>query len=146
MRTTILRTAAAAAVIIGGTIAANAGGIHAPGLKDGFKHGFGPKDFGRYEKLEKRHKHKIKHGDRYDYGYKGHKRKHGKRHVKACLWPNEIRRKLRNRGWYGLRLKRLHPKTFVAHATRPSGLRFRIKVNRCRGRIVNAIPIGYRWY
>lgn len=133
MKTNILRAATLVAAILGGTAAASAGGLHGSGLKNGLKHGHG-----HYETSAR---HKVKHGGRYDHRPHG---KSGKRHAKTCLWPHEIRRKLRNRGWYGVKVIRFQPNIFVARATRPSGLRFRIKVNRCRGRIVNAVPIGYR--
>lgn len=137
MKTNILRAATLVAAILGGTAAASAGGLHGSGLKDGLKHGHGHYEYFARHKV----KHGPKHGGRYD---DRHYRKLGKRHAKTCLWPHEIRRKLRNRGWYGVKVIRFQPNTFVARATRPSGLRFRIKVNRCRGRIVNAVPIGYR--
>lgn len=137
MKTNILRAATLVAAILGGTAAASAGGLHGLGLKDGLKHGHGHYEYSARQKV----KHGPKHGGRYDHRARG---KRGNRHAKTCLWPHEIRRKLRNRGWHRVKVIRFQPNIFVARATRPSGLRFRIKVNRCRGRIVNAVPIGYR--
>ncbi len=140
MKTNFFRTATLIAVILGGAAAANAGGLHGPGLKGGLKFGHGHYEYSAKHMV----KHGQRHGGRYDHRPYG---KRGKRHAKTCLWPHEIRRKLRNRGWYGVRVIRFQPNAFIARASRPSGLRFRIKVNRCRGRIVNAVPIGYRgWY
>lgn len=140
MKTSILRaTVLTVAILAGGSVA-----VAAPAAKSAKGPGYG---FG----LEAGHGLRL--AATHDGGYSGRRaghRRHGGPGAygrKTCLWPHEIRRKLRRHGWVGIRPVRLLPHVFVAHAKRYGGGRYKLRVNRCRGHVVSAKRLGHGyWY
>jgi hypothetical protein len=58
-----------------------------------------------------------------------------------CLYPNEIRRRLRQQGWYGFNVKKLKPRIAIVKSS-SRGVRYRLKIDRCSGQILKAKPVG----
>ena len=102
---------------------------------------------------------KGKYGTGYNKGYgykKGYGHKYGKRGygypygnlAKAraygyCLYPDQIRQKLRYRGWRGFRVVKVGYENAVVRSYR-YGTPYRLRVDRCTGTVVNATPL-YRY-
>ena len=64
----------------------------------------------------------------------------GPRAYGPCLYPRQIRRKLRRQGWFGIHAVEIRPNAFKARAHRPNGMLFKLKVDRCSGHIIRAKP------
>ena len=80
---------------------------------------------------------------KYGRGYRYHDRWHSGRY--GCLYPYEIRRSLRGRGWFNVRPLDVRRGAVVVKASRPNGRRFRLRVDRCTGDIIKARPVGYSY-
>jgi len=91
------------------------------------------------------------HGGGYGQGYNrgnGYGRAHNGnfnlRRARAkgyCLYPNEIRRRLRHQGWNGFNVKKIKPRVAIVKSSY-YGARYRLKVDRCTGQILKAKAIG----
>lgn len=70
---------------------------------------------------------------------------HGARAYGQCLYPRQIRRKLRRHGWHGMHALEIRPNAFKVRARRPNGMLFKLKVDRCTGHVIRAKPLfaGY---
>ncbi len=99
----------------------------------------------------------VGYGKKRKYGYsKGYGHKYGKkgygypygslaqaRAYGYCLYPDQIRHKLRNRGWRGFNVVKVGPYNAVVRSHR-YGAPYRLKVDRCTGRVVSKKPLyGY---
>jgi hypothetical protein len=58
-----------------------------------------------------------------------------------CLYPNEIRRRLRRQGWNGFNIKKIKPRFTIVKSSY-YGARYRLKIDRCTGQILKAKAIG----
>lgn len=86
-------------------------------------------------------------GNGYGSGY-GYGQRHNKhfnlRRARAqgyCLYPNEIRRRLRHQGWQGFKIKKVKPRIAIVKS-RYHGTPYRLKVDRCTGQILKAKALG----
>lgn len=63
-----------------------------------------------------------------------------------CMYPNDIRRNLRQQGWHGFQVKKVEQR-FAIVKSRYHGARYRLKVDRCTGQVLKAKALGgYRGY
>lgn len=96
---------------------------------------------------------KKRYGRGYNKGY-GHK-KHGypygnlakARAYGYCLYPDQIRQKLRYRGWRGFNVIKVGYENAVVRSHR-YGTPYRLRVDRCTGRVLKATPTykyGHRY-
>lgn len=74
---------------------------------------------------------------------------HGWHPRRVCMSPPQVRFMLQRQGWHGTRFDRITPQFAVAYTHRRGGL-YRVKVDRCAGRIIKVDRKGgffpYRYF
>ena len=90
-----------------------------------------------------KHRHEGHPGDGYGHRGPGHFDLWRARASGYCLYPRQIRRRLRHRGWRGFRVIRHTPRFAIVRSHR-YGEPFRLKVDRCSGELVRARPAFHR--
>lgn len=59
-----------------------------------------------------------------------------------CLAPAQVRRRLKNQGWWDFRGLRRAGKDFVVLARRPNGTVYQLRLERCTGHVLKARPLS----
>lgn len=73
-----------------------------------------------------------------DQGYQPTYKRHKRRHASECLSRRGLRANLINQGWRKLRGIAADPDVIGLTASRPNGLVYRLKLDRCTGVIIAA--------
>ena len=117
-------------------------GKKAPGYNKGYGYGqgYGP-GYGRGYGPGYGYGRGYGYGQRYDRPYPGYLNLRQARAQGYCMYPREIRRKLRRNGWRGFNVIKLKPAVAIVRSWR-YGTRYRLKVNRCNGTVLKAKPLG----
>ena len=91
----------------------------------------------------KKRKYGYNNGYNYKYGKRGYGSISQARAYGYCLYPDQIRHKLRYKGWRGFNVIKVGPYNAVVRSHK-YGEPYRLKVDRCTGRIVHKKPLyGY---
>ncbi len=59
-----------------------------------------------------------------------------------CRMPREIRRNLQQQGWWDFHGLRRAGDDFVVRARRPNGAVYQLRIEGCRGQVIDAEPLG----
>jgi len=72
----------------------------------------------------------------------------GLRGQQDCKLPAQIRRRLKRQGWWDFAHLRPDAKSFFVRARRPNGTAYRLKIDACSGRVLEAMRLdeGQRGY